>query len=167
MKKLLSILLVVALLLTFGLFAIGSGSDDSSDSKKSEKASKSDKASENDLGDYTVEIKSCRLAKDYQDKPVVIVTYAYTNVDDDSATSFSVAFDDEAFQNGVGLNKCYVIGDGYEYDIDSQSKDIKKGATIDVEVAYELNDETTPVDVEVKELFSFSDKVISKQFTIE
>ena len=38
---------------------------------------------------------------------------------------------------------------------------------IDVEVAYELNDETTPVDVEVKELFSFDDKTITKTFSIQ
>ena len=45
-------------------------------------------------------------------------------------------------------------------------KDIKKGASLEVEVAYELNDSTTDVEVEVSELFSFSDKVIKKTFTI-
>ena len=45
-------------------------------------------------------------------------------------------------------------------------KEIKKGATLDVEVAYELNDATTDVEIEVKELFSFSEKVITKTFKI-
>ena len=41
----------------------------------------------------------------------------------------------------------------------------KKG--FDVEVAYELNDTTTDIEVEVKELFSFSDKTITKTFSIK
>ena len=45
-------------------------------------------------------------------------------------------------------------------------KEIKKGATLSVDVAYTLNDETTPIDVEVSEIFSLTDKKITKTFTI-
>ena len=41
-----------------------------------------------------------------------------------------------------------------------------KGATIEVEVAYELNDTTTDIEVEVSELISFNDSMITKTFSI-
>ena len=34
---------------------------------------------DNNLGDYMVEIKGCRMAEDYQGNPIVIVTYSFTN----------------------------------------------------------------------------------------
>ena len=49
---------------------------------------------------------------------------------------------------------------------DNETKEIKKGATLDVEVAYVLNDTTTDLEVEVKELISFNDSVVKKTFSI-
>ena len=40
------------------------------------------------------------------------------------------------------------------------------GASLDVEVAYELNDTTSDVEVEVKEWLSFNEKVLTKTFSI-
>ena len=74
---------------------------------------------------------------------------------------------DEAYQDGVGLNKCYVAADSANYDSENQSKKIKKGASLDVEVAYVLNDETTDVVIEVSEFISLNDKVITKTFKIK
>ena len=179
MKKFLSILLVCALLLTFGLFALGSSSDDGDEKVTQPSGTVSDENDgkeeqttdaeqpDNALGDYIVEIKSCRLAKDYEKKPVVIVTYGFTNQKDDSPAAFYTAIEDNVYQNGVGLNEAFVLDDTAGYSSDNSTKEIKKGASIDVEVAYVLNDETTPIDVEVKEYFSFSDKVITKQFALQ
>lgn len=77
-----------------------------------------------------------------------------------------VAFDDAAYQGGVGLNGAYFLSDSAKYSADNQTKEIKKGASIEVEVAYELNDTTTDVEVEVKELFSFDNTTIKKTFAI-
>ena len=177
MKKLLSILLVCALLLTFGLFALGSSSDESgttsqpegsvSDTNGEKAETPEETENNNKLGDYIVEIKSCRLAKDYEKKPVVIVKYSFTNEGNDTASSFSTALEDNVYQNGVGLNESIFVDDSYNYDSGNSTKEIKKGATIEVEVAYELNDETTPIDVEIKEFFSFSNKVITRQFALK
>lgn len=160
-KLLLSILLIAI----FAFMAIGSGESTDVD-QGSGKADKNEQGSDASIGDYTVVIDSCRMAKDYEGKDVVIVKYVYTNVANDTATSFMVAFDEQVYQNGVGLNESYVLDEGANYSADNQTKEIKKGASLDVEVAYELNDVTTDIEVEVKELFSFDDTTITKTFSI-
>ena len=164
MRKILSLILAIALMATFMLFAMASGEDSETVSQNGGTATGS-VATDTELGDYAIEIKSCRLAKSFNDKPIVIVKYAFTN-NGENATSFTAAFDEEVYQNGIGLNECYVAADSANYSSDNQLKDIKKGATLDVEVAYELNDTTTDIEVEIKELFSFSDKTITKTFKI-
>lgn len=160
-----SIFVSILLVLTFAMFALGSGDSTSTNTNQGKGSAQSTEADTN-LGDYSIEIQSCRLAKDYEGKDVVIVKYLFTNVNDDDATAFYTAFDAEVYQNGVGLNESYVLNDSANYSSDNQTKGIKKGASIEVEVAYELNDATTDIEVEVKELFSFDDSTITKTFSI-
>ena len=165
MKKL-STLLAVLLIAIFAVFALGSGESESETVDQGSGNAEVSATNDTEIGDYSVEIKSCRLAKDYEGKNVIIVKYGFTNNTNDTPTSFMVAFDDTAFQNGVGLNETYFLADSAKYSSDNQTKEIKKGASIDVEVAYELNDTTTDVEIEVEELFSFDEKVIKKTFKI-
>lgn len=162
-NRILSLILTVVLLGTFCLFALGSG--ESSTSEQGSGKAENAEAATTTLGDYEVEIKTCRLAKDYEGKDVVIVTYGFTNNADDSK-AFMYTFDDQVYQDGVGLNKAFVLADSANYAEENQTKEIKKGATLDVEVAYELNDTTTELEVEVKELISFDDHMVKKTFTI-
>ena len=167
MKKVLAMILVICVLFTFAFFALGSGSDgESGNSDQGSGTADTPKEDETSLGDYQVEIDSCRLAKDFEGDPVVIVKYIFTNVNDDNPAAFYTAFEDAVYQNGVGLNEAYVLKDSAKYSADNQTKEIKKGASLEVEVAYELNDKTTDIEVEVKELFSFSDKTLTKTFSI-
>ncbi len=161
-------LLAVLLIIVFLLFAVASGSDSSSEtaSQGSDAAVSVPEEDNTTLGDYSVEIDSCRLAQDFEGKPIVIVKYIFTNVSDDDAASFSFALDASVYQNGVGLNESYFADDSANYNSDNQMKDIKQGATLEVEVAYELNDTSTDIVVEVSEFISFSDKVITKTFSI-
>ena len=163
MKRFLSILMVVALLFVFGVFALGSSESENEDQGKGSADSASE---ESNLGEYSVEIMGCRLAEDYEGKAVVIVKYKFTNNSEDS-TAFYTAFDDNVYQDGVGLNEAYILDDSAEYEVDNQTKDIKSGANLEVEVAYELNDTETDIEVEVEELFSFDDKKITKTFSIK
>ncbi len=117
------------------------------------------------IGNYAVEIKGCRLAEDYLGKSVVIINFGFTN-NGDEAAAFYTSLTYEVYQNGIGLNESWMLADGTNYSSDNQTKEIKTGATLGVEVAYELNDTTTDVEVEVSELFSFSDKKITKLFTM-
>lgn len=122
-------------------------------------------SNQSELGNYLISIESVRAAEDIYGKPVIIVSYLFTNNDDD-AKSFSLAFDDEVYQNGIGLNTCYSVDDSYDYSNDNQYKDVKQGASITVEAAYELNDVTTAIDVEVQRNTFWSDKTVSKTFEI-
>ena len=165
MQKVVSLLLALLLIASFAVFALGSGEDNSSD--QGEGSADKGETVEGAIGDYSVIIDSCRLAKDYEGDAVVIVKYVFSNVNDDDATAFFTAFDETVYQNGVGLNESYFVDDSAKYSSDNQLKEIKKGATLDVEVAYELNDTTTDIEVEVKELFSFDDTTITKTFSIK
>ena len=187
MKKTLSIILVICVLLSFTVFALGSGSDDDAESQGSGSVvvdtnnnpaeTKDDSITEpvatqptedkTTLGDYQVEIKSCRLAEDFESEPVVIVLYSFTNVKNNTAQAFAYAIEDAVYHDGVGLNKAYILKDSANYSADNQTKEIKKDASIEVEVADELNDTTTDIEVEVKELFSLSDKSLTKTFTLQ
>ena len=162
MKKL-RILLSVLLVAVFVFFALGSGESTSVNQGNGNAESNADSSN---IGDYSITIDSCRIAKTYDDKPAVIVKYTYTNVNDENPTAFYIAFNDHVYQNGVGLNEAYVLKDSANYNSDNQRKEIKKGASIEVEVAYELNDTTTNIEVEVEELFSFSNTKITKTFSI-
>ncbi len=176
MKKLLTSIVCIAIVALFALFALASGESDTvsqssgaadAASKPTETVSKpAETANDSNLGDYEVEIMSCRLAKDYEKKPVVIVKYKFTN-NSEEATSFTFALSDNVYQNGIGLTTAIVTDDSAKYSSDNQMKEIKKGASLEVEVAYVLNDTTTDIEVEVEERISFSDKTITKTFSIK
>ena len=161
MKKI-NALLMALLIAVFAVFALGSGDSGTGTEKDQGKQT----AGNDEIGKYSVVIDSCRLAEDYEGNPVVIVKYEFENVADDEPVSFYVTFDDEVYQNGVSLNKAYILEDTANYSSDNQTKQIKKGASLEVEVAYELNDTTTDIEVEVKELFGFDDTTIKKTFSI-
>lgn len=153
---------VVVLAIIIG--SSGSDSDDQGDSLSNDGTVTNNSTTSNNLGDYSVVIDSCRLAKDYEGNPIVIVKYKFTNNSNDPA-AFWLSIQDNVYQNGVGLNECYLPSDSANYSSDNQMKEIKKGVTLEIEVAYELNDSTTPIDVEVEEYISFSDKKITRRFS--
>lgn len=163
MKKVISLIFVVMLVGLFALMSVGCGEEavDNQGSGNIDVVS----TENNNLGDYLVEIKSCRLAKDYADADVVIVKYKFTN-NSKKPAAFYLAFSDKVYQDGISLNESYVLDDSAEYNADNQTKDIKSGKSIDVEAAYELNDTKTDIEVELKELISFNNNVITKKFKI-
>ncbi len=162
MKKVISFLLAVILLLTFSVFALGSTESEGGENQGTGTAE--NVAKDGKLGDYNVEIMSCRLDKNVLGEDIVIVKYSFTN-NSDSSRSFVGAIEDNVYQNGIGLNET-IFGDD-DYQSDAQLKEIKKGATLELEIAYKLDDKTTDIEVEVKEFISFSDKVITKTFSIK
>lgn len=115
-------------------------------------------------GKYYVEVLSARKSKDYSGKDVVIINYRYTN-NSDETKSFMLAFNAQAFQNGVELENAIVTADK-SYSSENILKDVKPGGTIEVQEAYVLQD-NSPVTVEVGALFSFNDDtIISKTFPL-
>ena len=164
-KTLTSFLAIVIVLSTFALFAIGSSEDDNSTTDQgTDNASKQE--NDNNIDDFSITIVSCRLTEDYSGLPVAIIKYSFTN-NSDEPEAFYLAFDDKVYQDGIGLNECYFVKEGDLYSADNQTKEIKPGATLDVEVAYELNDSVTDLEVEVKGLFTFNDDIVKKTFSIK
>lgn len=158
------LLIVIAVIVIIAAVASGGkGSDTGNQPSGSNSGAVVNDSGNSNLGKYKVEIKGCRLSKDYDGKPVAIVTYSYTN-NDSEAHSFSWTFEDHAYQNGVEAEPTYFPSDDDYQKNNNQSKEIKSGVTIDVMVAYKLNDTTTPVEVEVGQLISFDDTKITKTF---
>ena len=133
MKKFLTLLL--ALVLALGLTACGSSS-----------------AGDTNTG-YT-------LAKDYQGQDTVIISFDFTNNNED-ATSAMVALNIDAYQDGIELESAILTDAPEGYDSESEMKNIKQGATLNCQKAFVLSNTSSPVEVEAEELFSFSsDKVV-------
>lgn len=116
------------------------------------------------LGDCLVKIKSSRLSQNMSGEKVIIITYGFTN-NGSKPVSFMAACDAKAYQDGVEIERDFFVQDK-SYDSNAASKDIKPGKSVDVGIAYTLNDLKTNVDVEVSELISFSDAVVTKTFKI-
>lgn len=130
--------------------SVTSSSDNTSNSNgESESATETTKR-------YGVTIDSCEFSTDYEGNKAAVVTYTFTNNSDD-ATSFTVAVLDKAFQNGVELESAY----GTNWDSSNSLKDIKPGASIQVQAAFVLDD-ASDITIEVEDWLTWSsDKLIA------
>lgn len=115
------------------------------------------------VGDYYVEISSYRLFTDTDGKPVIFVTYNYTNNSEDEQ-SFAMSVNTRLYQNDVQLEDGVILEES-EYDSEVEWKDIAPGETISVEYPHYLIDTTTPVRVEVTNIF-FENEIIVRTFDI-
>lgn len=126
---------------------------DTPDETESQDEVTSQSANAAELGDYYVEIKSAKLAEDYEGKPCIVVTYAWTNNSDKTISAFT-AVHCKAFQNGIGLENAIIV-DSEVYDANSFMTDVRPGTTIDVQSAFVLGDSESVVEVEIGEFLTF------------
>lgn len=116
------------------------------------------------LGDYDVQIDGYQLAKDYANKPAILVDFTFTNNSEENASvTFSLIY--QAYQNGVQLDTAIMMDDSI-YNANDLMKDVQPGSSISVRAAYELTSDTAPVEFEVSEIISFSDEKLGKTFEI-
>lgn len=130
----------------------------------SEEERSSAPADSGSLGDFDVAILSARKAVDYEGKPALVVSYKFTNNAADNKMFLS-SVSGKAFQDGVQLDTAVITGDD-SISVENQMKEVKTGASIEVDVAYLLDSEASDVEVEVSELISFSDEKIVKVFKL-
>lgn len=115
------------------------------------------------IDDYYVEIVSAQLTRNYERKPTVIVNFSWTN-NSDGSQSFEMAFIDKAYQGGAECAKTY-SADGF---MDRTAyMNIKPGGSIEVQRAYVLVDESTPVQVEVEGFITYSNAKIVRTLSID
>ena len=126
-------------------------------------ADEAEPAAEQSDSKYAVTIDSARVGTDYGDDPCIFITYTFTNVSDEDASSFITSVHPEVYQDGVQCETAFADTDGGG---NSMTK-VKQGSSIEVVCAYELQNATSDVDVEVKELFSWDDvKLATRTFQI-
>lgn len=113
---------------------------------------------------YGIIVKSVETGyKDFEDKPLVKITYEFTNESDEN-TSMRFAADCTVFQNGVELPFSYSSNhDSY----DNYLADIKPGVTIEVELYYELRDEISPIEIEISTPIDIYDDYPVDTFTFD
>ncbi len=119
------------------------------------------------LGSYEVAIGDCEIVKDYDGNDTIAISIDFTN-NGEEATSFEGSMMYDVFQDGVELEttSVYVDDDSLDCLDDDAYKDIKPGKTIEVVVTKKLENTTSPVDIEIEELFGSDDKVV-KTFELE
>ena len=157
---------IVIVLFTQSVYsaAIDEALNDSPKSSSSESGEVSESgtvsgADEAATSEYAVSIDECFVTTDYMGKPAAVVTYTFTN-NSDEAKSFMVAINAQAFQNGVELSTTTISGsDAWE----NQMKEVKSGASITVQKAYELDDQENDLVVECTELISFNDSILASK----
>ena len=157
---------VLALLVTVAMYAAAGSSseehaaatDAGTSSEQPAAAEGAEPAQQGEAqAEYGVTIDGCRVAEDYQGKPVAVVTYTFTN-NADKATSFAVALRPQVFQDGVELSTAI----GSDWDSEKYMSDVTPGSSSTVEIGYGLEGKGD-VTVEVTELFSFDDTVLATQ----
>lgn len=145
---------------TLGLSGCGDEAPAGSQAGGAEGAQQAEEA-EQAQSEYVVTIDGCTVTTDYEGAPAIIVDFTFTNNSEED-TSFAVACNQKAFQNGVQLESAVVtedLGNGY-------MAEIKPGGTTEAHLAYVLTDDSD-VSVEVEELISFDDtKLAEKTFSV-
>ncbi len=118
---------------------------------------------------YSLAIQGAILTDDGEGTNLLIVDYIYSNASSE-ASSFGGALDTKAFQNGIELKTGWLP---YNHPLvdDTLSEntytDVQPGNSLTVRVIYELNDATTPVDVQSTDYFSYNHaEVLNKQIAI-
>ncbi|MBQ2828184.1 MAG: DUF5067 domain-containing protein [Clostridia bacterium] len=159
-KKTWIIIAIVAVILI--LIVAISGGDSEETSVSGENASQSvdaekDVVADGKIGDYVCKVKSASICKDWVGEDAVKVVYEFTN-NNSEPQSFDGALEINLYQDGVGLETTFTSSDDDSsiYDVE-----IKNGVTKEVIKYYVLRDKTTPIEVEITELFSFDDTKIT------
>ncbi|OIJ48624.1 DUF5067 domain-containing protein, partial [Listeria monocytogenes] len=134
----------------------------STEKTETAKAETKKKANPNELGDYKVEILSSEVVKDFEGNNAIAIKTKFTNNSKENI-SFMVAIDQQAFQNGTQLETT-VSADA---SMGGSEKDVQPGGTLEVTELYKLQDTQNKVDVEAKELISFSKNAVKKSFELK
>lgn len=156
--------LACAALLTLSLGACGSSSnsdstptDSSSDASQSQQAQQAEPAQDSP---YQVTIDGAQLIKAYDDTDAVCITFTFTN-NSDEAQSFGSATSVTVYQDGVQQDIAMPAESPANYG-NSLNK-VKPGASITVDGVYALANTTSPVEVEVTELFDLNNTTLAEK----
>lgn len=150
MKKAILCLLAISLMCLSSCSVIDEALEEANKLERSEESQVSDD-SMSILG-FEIEATEYAIDKDEDGNDIIWVKYHFVNNDEDD-TSFYYGIKHGLYQNGVKLER------SYKYTPVNQDVFIKSGASVDVEIVYNLLD--TSSDVEI--VFELGDAIISYQ----
>ena len=153
-----------ASLLVLSLGACGSSSNsDSNSADTSSAASQEQQAQQAEPAQdspYQVSIDNAQVVKAYDDANAICLTFTFTN-NSDEAQAFGTATSVTVYQDGVEQEIAMPAESPANYG-NSMSK-VKPGASITVDNVYALANTTSPVEVEVTELFDLDQTVLAEK----
>ena len=115
------------------------------------------------VGDSYIEVKDWQIKYDYSGKPVLVLTYDWTNNSDDT-TSALMSVSVKGFQKGIELEMGILLDNSI--DTGASLRDVRPGTTITVQEVFELSDTESEVEFEISELWNFFGKSNVIVFTI-
>lgn len=123
--------------------------------------SNNEKLGEGEIGKYYVKIGEHEITRDYSGNPILLVTIDFTN-NNDEAKAFIYSLDCKAYQNGVELTSPISTYGIENYNWQDKTKEVQKGVTYQFKLAFEISDETKPVDIQISPKISskYNQKVI-------
>ena len=117
-----------------------------------------------EIGNYSVSVNSYEISKDYNGNPALILNMGYTN-NSNGDSPFYAAVEVTAFQDGIELEKAYYFSDD-SLDNTNNYLNVLPGAGCAVAEAFVLTSDTSPVEIEIAETFSFDDEKITTTIDI-
>jgi len=162
MKKLLSVLMVVAV-----VFAFSACGTSATDDQGSTEATSAAATTGHNLGDYEVTFGDAAIGDDYDGTKCFFVAYEFGNYSEDTTGAYTAVYA-QAFQDGVELESAFAVDypDGdWENGANNYMKDIRPDNTISVCESFILTSDS-PVEVEITELISFSELKVAKTYDV-
>lgn len=119
-----------------------------------------------DYDDMSVGFTGGELLTTSDDSPAIVLRYEFTN-NRTKAESFVYAFAVTVYQDGVECDPAY-SWDFAEAPDDAYTSllSVKDGATIQVAKYFRLQNDTSPVDVELTRMFAFGSKPLQMTLTL-
>ena len=148
MKKLIICLLAVSLMCLSSCSAIDEALEEANKLERSEESKAADDSMT--ILDYEIEATEYAVDKDEDGRDIIWVKYHFVNNDEDDI-SFYYGIKHGLYQNGVKLEQ------SYKYTPVNQDVFIKSGASVDVEIVYNLIDTTTDVEI----VFELGDAIVN------
>ena len=112
--------------------------------------------------EYVVVINNATVTDDGEGKSFLVLNITFTN-NSDTATSFGSAIRTTLFQNNIALKTGYLPYNHSLSDSDlsgNSYNDIRQGASIDLQVVFELIDATSSVELTCVDAYSYDNAVI-------
>lgn len=147
------------LALSLGACGGGSGTTDPGNGQGSQEQ-QAQQAEPAEDAPYQVTIDSAQVVKTYDGGDAVCITFTFTN-NSDEAEAFGTATRVTVYQDGVEQEIAMPAESPANYG-NSMSK-VKAGSSITVDGVYELANTTSPVEVEVAELFNLDGTVLAEK----